>query len=145
MSTTTKGSSSNSGRAACLESLCLELRHFLGSVKKSVNEEIHAYPTPIPRCDAQFNFLYEQRARLGHILARVETISAHSDITGEFVDTLAEFVASTPLTERGEERTLRERISAELSRLGGALGHPTDQRAVRFDAIPPAPNFPADP
>ena len=29
-----------------------------------IDAEIRAYPTPIPRCDAQFNHLLEERERL---------------------------------------------------------------------------------
>jgi hypothetical protein len=29
--------------------------------KRRLDAEIRAYPTPIPRCDAQFNALFERR------------------------------------------------------------------------------------
>jgi glutamate/tyrosine decarboxylase-like PLP-dependent enzyme len=32
--------------------------------RKVLDAEIHAYPTPIPRCDAQFNHLMEERERI---------------------------------------------------------------------------------
>jgi hypothetical protein len=38
----------------------------------SLDEEIRTYPTPIPRCDAQFNFVYEQRARLSQWLNQLD-------------------------------------------------------------------------
>ena len=34
-------------------------------LRRSVNDEIDGYPTPIPRCDAQFNFLSSARASSG--------------------------------------------------------------------------------
>ena len=40
------------------------LRASLEARRKQLDEEIRAYPTPIPRCDAQFNFLMEERARI---------------------------------------------------------------------------------
>jgi hypothetical protein len=33
--------------------------------------EIRAYPTPIPRCDAQFNHLMEERDRIRRLLEEV--------------------------------------------------------------------------
>ena len=32
--------------------------------RRELDAEIRAYPTPIPRCDAQFNHLMEERARI---------------------------------------------------------------------------------
>jgi len=40
------------------------LRASLEARRKQLDAEIRAYPTPIPRCDAQFNFLMEERARI---------------------------------------------------------------------------------
>lgn len=40
------------------------LRASLEERRKQLDEEIRAYPTPIPRCDAQFNFLMEERSRI---------------------------------------------------------------------------------
>lgn len=39
-------------------------RAALEARRKQLDDEIRAYPTPIPRCDAQFNFLMEERARI---------------------------------------------------------------------------------
>ena len=36
----------------------------LDARRKALDEEIRVYPTPIPRCDAQFNHLMEERARI---------------------------------------------------------------------------------
>jgi hypothetical protein len=41
-----------------------------------IEAEIRAYPTPIPRCDAQFNFLIEERDRVRRLL---EGIAAPED------------------------------------------------------------------
>lgn len=115
-------------REACLKSLGLELRNFVGGVKKAIDAEIRAYPTPIPRCDAQFNFLYELSRCLARILARTEAGSTSAD-PGDLVDTLAQFAASAPLTEDVAERTLRERISAALSRRSAGVATPAPTKA----------------
>ena len=48
------------------------LRASLEARRKQLDDEIRAYPTPIPRCDAQFNFLMEERAR---IVAEIEALA----------------------------------------------------------------------
>ena len=50
-----------------------DLRIRLEARRRRLDEEIRAYPTPIPRCDAQFNHLFEQRAR---IVAAIEALAA---------------------------------------------------------------------
>lgn len=44
------------------------LRASLEARRKQLDEEIRAYPTPIPRCDAQFNFVREERSRIAREL-----------------------------------------------------------------------------
>ena len=46
-------------------------RHLLEEEKRRLDEEIRAYPTPIPRCDAQFNHLFERRAEVVRELERL--------------------------------------------------------------------------
>ena len=36
----------------------------LEAAKRVLNEEINAYPTPIAGCDAQFNYLLQQKRRV---------------------------------------------------------------------------------
>lgn len=40
--------------------------------KRRINEEINNYPPPIPACDAQFNYLLEERARILQELSRLD-------------------------------------------------------------------------
>src|SRR6185369_13558034 len=35
---------------AILQSACIELRDYLDRIRRSIDEEIRSYPTPIPRC-----------------------------------------------------------------------------------------------
>ncbi len=55
------------------------LRAALESLRQSVAEEIHAYPAPIPGCDAQFNRLLELRRLLPE---EIERASAAGDGAG---------------------------------------------------------------
>ena len=49
-------------------SCAVALRDYLQRAKLLLDEQIRDYPKPIPRCDAQFNYLYEQRNRLSAAL-----------------------------------------------------------------------------
>ena len=68
---------------------------------------------PIPRCDAQFNHLFEERARLNQALERLD---APRDGTGS-LQLLQKFVASSAYLDEPAEAELRARLKAELSRL----------------------------
>ncbi len=47
-------------------------RRLLEEEKRRLDAEIRAYPTPIPRCDAQFNHLFERRAEVVRELERLD-------------------------------------------------------------------------
>jgi hypothetical protein len=108
-----------------LRALCAELRDWLVAAKHMADDEIRAYPTPIPRCDAQFNYLYEQRARLAQWLSRANVVVEGSS-SRELVTVLAEFAASPPLAAGTEELRLRERLRAQL-----ALSDPASKSSER--------------
>ncbi len=99
-----------------LESLLHELRDLVRQAKHALDDEIRTYPTPIPRCDAQFNHLYEQRERFTEVVARINAISAAADLPHEPMQFLAGFVASAPFTDGVSERALRERVRCVLAR-----------------------------
>jgi hypothetical protein len=98
-----------------LASLCRELRVWLGNVKRSQDEEIRTYPTPIPRCDAQFNHLYEQRARLAQVLDRLDAVSRGSHVPEDVTGMFAQILAAPAFCGNTEERELRARLAAALS------------------------------
>ncbi|MEM7660607.1 MAG: hypothetical protein AAF292_00055 [Pseudomonadota bacterium] len=45
----------------------------LRSALSALNDEIRGYPTPISGCDAQFNRLLSDRAKIGHALKALES------------------------------------------------------------------------
>jgi len=49
---------------------------------RRVHDEIRNYPVPIPACDAQFNYLLEEREELSSELARVREFM-NKDADGE--------------------------------------------------------------
>src|SRR5262249_46615646 len=40
----------------------------LEELRRALDAQIRSYPTPIPRCDAQFNHLFEERERIAKLL-----------------------------------------------------------------------------
>jgi hypothetical protein len=104
---------------SALRSMWEEVRRDLLRVKRLIDEEIRSYPTPIPRCDAQFNHLYEQQARLARELDRISAFSEKSLGRGDYARLVEEFIASAPYLDENGERQLRARIKARISALGG--------------------------
>jgi len=103
--------------SAKLESMRNEIRLHLEDVRRALAEEIRSYPTPIPRCDAQFNHLYEQQARLARDLDRIGTHAGKNPKRADAIELITHFVASAPYTDDAAERALRSRMKAELSAL----------------------------
>ena len=90
--------------------LAAELRAFLARTRISLDEEIRTYPTPIPRCDAQFNFVYEQRARVLQWLSRLDAALADKDGPVALAGAFAAFVNAPSIGASVEERALRNRL-----------------------------------
>src|SRR5450755_152784 len=102
-------------RAPAFEALRLELRDYLADTRQAIDDEIRCYPKPIPRCDAQFNFLYEQRSRVAQLIERVDSASNPEASRRELIDVVEDFVNSTPLLESPRERELRERLKEHIT------------------------------
>jgi hypothetical protein len=99
-----------------LRSVCREIRDCLARSKRSLDEEIRTYPTPIPRCDAQFNFLYEQRSRLAQVLALVTGALEDAAGSGDLANFARQFVNAAPCADGRDESVLRARLREALSR-----------------------------
>ena len=93
-----------------IRTLASEIVEHLRGLRQRLAEEIRAYPTPIPRCDAQFNHLYEQQGRLARDLDRIEREKPSRVL-------IEQFIASAPYTDDASERDFRSRIGKELSTL----------------------------
>ena len=57
-----------------MDSILEILIEYLDAKRIRMVEEIRAYPSPITACDAQFNYLLEQRTKLSHELDRLHRI-----------------------------------------------------------------------
>jgi hypothetical protein len=97
-----------------LATLQREIAEHLRGIRKRLAEEIRSYPTPIPRCDAQFNHLYEQQGRLARDLDRISA----RDEERLTVALIEEFIASAPYSDDPAERDFRLRMKRELAALG---------------------------
>jgi hypothetical protein len=87
--------------------------------KRALDEEMRSYPTPIPRCDAQFNHAYEQRSRLTALLQQIDAVGDEQTMRTVLLGAMTEFASLPPTGETAEERGLRERIGDALARVRG--------------------------
>jgi len=101
--------------SAKLESMREEIRLHLEDLRRALAAEILSYPTPIPRCDAQFNHLYEQQARLARDLDRIHAFGEKNPGREGCIELIGRFIASAPYTDDGGERELRSRMKKQLS------------------------------
>jgi len=100
--------------SAKLESMRNEIRLHLENLRRALAAEIRNYPTPIPRCDAQFNHLYEQQARLARDLDRIGAFAEKNPGSEDYIELIGRFIASAPYTDEAGERELRSRLRTEL-------------------------------
>jgi hypothetical protein len=103
---------------ATLKSLWKEIKDDLLRVRESINEEIRNYPTPIPRCDAQFNHLYEQQARLARELNQIVAPVEESLKREDYIKLIERFIASAPYADDVAEQQLRSRLKSVLPAVG---------------------------
>jgi hypothetical protein len=99
-----------------LEGLSRELHRWLTGARATLADEIRSYPTPIPRCDAQFNYLVEQRSRLSRLLTDLEAALDRRDGGAALRAVLVQLPDLPPQGDSIEERSVRGRIGAELAR-----------------------------
>jgi len=94
----------------------------LQRTKRVTEEEIRSYPTPIPRCDAQFNFLYEHRARLSQQLEHANSVLEANASANQLVDVIAAFISSACSAPSVEEDALRARLSEAIIKVDAQRG-----------------------
>jgi hypothetical protein len=80
--------------ASSFRLLWYEVGDHLEAARLAVQREISAYPAPIPACDADFNALLEERARIGDELNAAHAASGALPST-QAGEVLEEFVRSS--------------------------------------------------
>ena len=98
-----------------LRSLATELRDFVLRARHALDEEMRSYPTPIPRCDAQFNHAYEQRSQLAALLRRMDAAGNGADDASALLGAMAEFASLPSTGESVDERSLPGRIANTIA------------------------------
>jgi len=89
-------------------SVCDALQAFLMHVRQELDSHIRDYPTPIPRCDAQFNHLYEQRTQ---VMRELECLRSASTPESALASVAAQLLQHAPYGDSDTERRLRERLA----------------------------------
>jgi hypothetical protein len=82
----------------------------LESERERLHAEIRAYPTPIPRCDAQFNHLIEQRDRLFQELARLDAARS-SAVADDGAARVEEFIEASGCLDDDAKLRLKSTLS----------------------------------
>ena len=98
------------------------IRALLESERRQVLEEIRNYPTPIPRCDQQFNHLIDRRELLVQELARLAATTGSSVAASDRGARLAAFIDSCA----GLDADLKLRLQTALregARVGAKILH----------------------
>ncbi len=65
------------------------IRALLEDERQRLQTEIRSYPTPIPRCDQQFNHLIARRELVGSDLARLDAAADNGEGPDRFIDSFA--------------------------------------------------------
>ena len=73
-----------------------EIHDQLQKKQQEIIDEIRTYPPPIPACDAQFNYLLEQRTAIQQELRRLTTQQQQSAAANDAQKLLAEFIHASP-------------------------------------------------
>jgi hypothetical protein len=63
--------------------------------KHRIGEEIKHYPTPITVCDAQFNYLLEERSKIAQELDLWETLATEEQKSSATLRRIRDFIKST--------------------------------------------------
>lgn len=89
------------------------IRKQLEKERDRINEEIKNYPRPIPGCDAQFNYLLEERTKIGEELKHIEVIYKESVSGGEQDEGINEFIERSSFINREAVERIRTMMLGE--------------------------------
>ena len=91
------------------QSIYQDLVSLLEAKKSQIVEEIHNYPPPIPACDAQFNYLLEQRDWLRVELNRLNQLNQLND-SDKSTQELSNFVKDSHFIHEDVEHDIRSQL-----------------------------------
>lgn len=91
--------------------ICSQVEARLWQERERIYAEIHAYPPPIPACDAQFNYLIEKRAAVAQELSKVRSIDWRPDNPRQAVAVLRQIVKSSEILNTSAKAYLLEALA----------------------------------
>ena len=94
------------GHALSVQPVLKQIRAHLEAERTRLYREAAVYPTPIPRCDQQFNYLIEQRDRISGELDRIDSAAGSVAALEAFIEASA-FV----------DDDMKRRLQAQLERV----------------------------
>jgi len=83
-----------------------EIQLHLEAHKRRIATEIRQYPMPIPGCDAQYNFLLEERASVNQELKQLETLSKRALNALELTQSVCDFINTSEHIQPEKSREL---------------------------------------
>ena len=83
----------------------------LEKVKIRVNKEIGNYPSPIPACDVQFNYLLEERSKISVALKQVDNLLTECQTGNLEIETIEELIKMSSQIDDGMAARLRAAFS----------------------------------
>jgi hypothetical protein len=83
----------------------------LHSERERIYAEIHAYPPPIPACDAQFNYLIEKRALVTQELSKVRAIDSQPAHPTQVAAALRQLVTASQILSKSAKTHLLEALT----------------------------------
>ena len=107
----TAAGAARSGDEDTLAALVTDIEALLVAARAALDAEIRDYPTPIPRCDAQFNSLYEQRSRIARELAAIGAAATERS-PASYRRVVDDFMRADAFSDLPAEAALRERAAA---------------------------------
>jgi len=83
----------------------------LEKVKIWVNKEIGNYPSPIPACDVQFNYLLKERSKISVALKQVDNLLTECQTENLEIETIEELIKMSSQIDDGMAARLRAAFS----------------------------------
>jgi hypothetical protein len=90
-----------------IESVWNRIRTHLENARAKIYEEIRNYPRPVPACDQQFNYLLEERARIGRELDRMAEAAGESLRRDNPIDVIDDFINTSNYIDKNVRQTIR--------------------------------------
>ena len=123
-----------------IKAAVLSIKSHFEDERRRIASEMSEYPTPIPACDAQFNYLLEQRDRISQELRAVSELAAACLTSREGVGRVLSYLGTPPPIPPDLEGRLRRaldgvalRAVVEPPRVDGTLPElDRDARAARL-------------